>query len=120
MIRPPTRSSAPAAKPAAKPLRTASAAHRSRVEKVEIELYSIPPGAKVVRLDTGESLGRTPARVRVLKKSGDISLRFTLEGYAPIQASVDLATGGSASVAMRKLDKKAKSKKRHSDPRGRR
>ncbi len=120
VIRPPTRSSAPAAKPAAKPLRTASAAHRSRVEKVEIELYSIPPGAKVVRLDTGESLGRTPARVRVLKKSGDISLRFTLEGYAPIQASVDLATGGSASVAMRKLDKKAKSKKRHSDPRGRR
>ncbi len=114
-IRSATRTSAEASKPSAKPQRTASAAHHRRVEKVEVELYSKPPGARVVRLDTGELLGRTPARVRVPKRSGEIAVRFTLPGYEPITASVDLATGGSATVAMRKSDKKAKSKKRQSD-----
>ncbi len=110
---PDSLSSPVTAKLPAKPARTASAVHSRRVEKVEVELHSKPPGAKVVRLDTGELLGRTPARVRVPKRAREIALRFTLEGYEPVTASVDLATGGSATVAMRKSDKKAKSKKRH-------
>ncbi len=70
---------------------------------VEIELYSSPSGATVVRLDTGEVLGKTPARLKVARKGGDIALRFKLDGYRSITASVDLETGGSASVAMRPI-----------------
>jgi eukaryotic-like serine/threonine-protein kinase len=75
--------------------------HPKKVEKVEVELYSKPSGAAVVRLDTGARLGKTPARVKLTRRNREVALRFTLEGYEPITASVDLQTGGSATVAMR-------------------
>jgi hypothetical protein len=75
----------------------------SRPATVEIELYSRPSGATVSRIDTGEVLGKTPARLRVQRRAGDVAVRFRLDGYGPVTASVDLSTGGSASVVMQKL-----------------
>jgi serine/threonine-protein kinase len=94
----PTPAPAPAATPEPRP-----AARPSRPATVELELYSRPSGATVTRLDTGEVLGKTPARVRVPRRSGDVAVRFRLDGYGPVTASVDLSTGGSASVVMQKL-----------------
>jgi len=117
-------SSPPAASPtpgpsssAAGPSSTKSVApqaahHRRRPERVELDLSSKPSGASVIRLDTGEKLGTTPVRVKVRRGSGELALRFTLEGYQPATASVDLKSGGSAKVVMRPKKATGKKKKR--------
>jgi serine/threonine-protein kinase len=94
---------APVPVPAPAPEPPRQAPRPSRPATVEIELYSRPSGATVSRLDTGEVLGKTPARLRIPRRAGDVAVRFRLDGYGPVTASVDLSTGGSASVVMQKL-----------------
>jgi len=89
------------------------AAHRRRrPERVELDLHSKPSGAWVIRLDTGEKLGTTPLHVKVRRGLGELALRFTLDGYQPATASVDLKSGGSANVTLR--PRKATGKKKRS------
>lgn len=85
--------------------REAAPAKRARATRqptVELELRSTPSGAKVVRLDTGELLGRTPLRVKVSQRSREVRLRFTLDGYDPGSATASLRSGGKVSVTLRK------------------
>ncbi len=88
--------------PAAREAAPAKHAKATRPPTVELELRSTPPGAKVVRLDTGELLGRTPLRVKVPQKPREVRLRFTLDGYDPGSASANLRSGGKVSVTLKK------------------
>ncbi len=82
-----------------------------RPATVELDLRSRPQGATVVRLDNGELLGKTPLKVKVHRKPGDVAVRFTLDGYEPATASVDLQDGGRASVSLKKVAKKKSAKR---------
>jgi serine/threonine-protein kinase len=89
----PTRESRP------EPPRQAKA---TKPATVDLELRSSPPGAKVVRLDTGELLGRTPLKLKFYQKQREVALRFTLDGYEPAKASASLKSGGKVSVTLKK------------------
>jgi len=85
---------------------TASAAP-ARPATVELLLRSTPPGARVVRLDTSERLGRTPLRIDVPRKAASVWLQMTLEGWEPIRFTVDLRKDNTANVEFRRPPKKA-------------
>jgi Protein kinase domain/PEGA domain len=99
----------PAAVTPARPARSQAKAQHPAT--VELELRSKPKGATVVRLDTGELLGKTPLRVKVHRRAGDVAVRFTLDGYEPATASVDLQGGGRASVSLKKAAKRKSAKR---------
>ena len=81
------------------PAKQARVTHTSTVE---LDVRSSPAGAKVVRLDTGELLGKTPLRLKFYQKQREVALRFTLDGYEPAKATASLRTGGKVSVTLRK------------------
>jgi eukaryotic-like serine/threonine-protein kinase len=87
--------------------RTASAAPASKAATVELLVRSTPPGASIVRLDTGQRLGKTPLRVNVPRKNANAWLKLTLEGYAPVRFVVDLRKDNTANVTLRGATKKA-------------
>ncbi len=80
------RAKAPARAPAARPA------------TVELSLRSSPAGARVVRLDTGARLGKTPLRLNVPRKAATIWLQMTLDGYQPVKFTVDLRRDNGANV----------------------
>jgi len=104
---PPARTAAVA--PPARPARPQAKAQRPAT--VELDLRSKPKGASVVRLDNGELLGKTPLKVKVHRRAGDVAVRFTLDGYEPATASVDLQSGGRASVSLKKTTRKKSAKR---------
>ena len=55
---------------------------------VKISLDSTPQDAKVVRADSGETLGRTPLTVAIPQGSDVISFRFEKDGHASITYKV--------------------------------
>ncbi len=87
----------------AAPPKQAKVAHAT---VVELEVRSSPAGAKVVRLDTGELLGKTPLKLKFYQKPREVALRLTLDGYEPAKASASLKTGGRVSVTLRKTPRK--------------
>jgi hypothetical protein len=96
--RPAPPSPAPAAKPVAKaPARTAP-----RHPTVELVLKSSPPGARVVRLDTNERLGRTPLKLDVRRKEATVWIEMSLDGWHPIRFAVDLRKDNTAHVEFKK------------------
>jgi hypothetical protein len=95
--------------PPAHPARPQAKAQRPAT--VELDLRSKPRGASVVRLDNGELLGKTPLKVKVHRRSGDVAVRFTLDGYEPATASVDLQSGGRASVSLKRTTRKKSAKR---------
>jgi hypothetical protein len=92
---------APAAKPIARP-EPARVAPR-QVATVELHVRSTPAGASLVRLDTGERLGKTPARVRVPRKAATVWLRLALDGWQPVKFAVDLRKDGAANVTLHRV-----------------
>jgi serine/threonine-protein kinase len=103
----PPPSSAPARAPAkaAGPSRSRSAAP-PRAPTVELSLRSSPAGATVVRLDTGQRLGKTPLRADVPRKAAKVWVQLRLDGYAPVKFAVDLRKDASANVTLRRAAKK--------------
>jgi serine/threonine-protein kinase len=75
---------------------------------VELALRSSPAGAKVVRLDTGERLGRTPLRIDVPRKAATVWIQMALDGYQPIKFAVDLRRDNSANVTFQGVKKPAR------------
>jgi hypothetical protein len=65
---------------------------------VELLLKSSPAGARVVRLDTKERLGRTPVRVDVPRKAATVWIEMTLDGWRPVRFAVDLRKDNTATV----------------------
>ncbi len=102
-------SAAPAPKAAhapekAEPPRAAAASRPSR--HVEVSLRSRPSGATVMRMDSGEILGRTPLRATLPRRKGKLTLRFSLEGYHPASDTVDLRSDSTADVKLRPIRKR--------------
>ena len=99
------RPAAPAkeSRPGPAPARQAKA---TQPATVDLDVRSSPPGAKVVRLDTGELLGRTPLKLKFFQKQREVALRFTLDGYEPAKASASLKSGGRVSVTLKKSPRK--------------
>jgi serine/threonine-protein kinase len=80
------------------PARATAPAPAPRPATVELSLRSSPTGARVVRLDTGARLGRTPLRLNVPRKAATVWIQMTLDGYQPIKFTVDLRRDNSANV----------------------
>ena len=97
-----SRSSAPATN-ASHPAKT-RAAH----ETVELLLHSTPAGASVVRLDTGQRLGKTPLKVNVARKAATVWIQMAIEGYAPVRFTVDLRKDNKANVTLHGKKPKAR------------
>jgi serine/threonine-protein kinase len=76
----------------------AATATGRRPATVELSLRSSPSGARVVRLDTGARLGRTPLSVTIPRKAATVWIQMTLDGYKPIKFTVDLRKDNSANV----------------------
>ncbi|HEX9049013.1 MAG TPA: serine/threonine-protein kinase [Anaeromyxobacter sp.] len=94
---------APSASQTSQPVAKAPArATPPRHATVELVLKSSPPGARVVRLDTNERLGRTPLKLDVRRKEATVWLEMTLDGWHPIRFAVDLRKDNAANVEFRK------------------
>ncbi|WP_242344961.1 serine/threonine-protein kinase [Anaeromyxobacter terrae] len=93
---------------ATSPSRTMSASGPQQRGAVELVIRSSPPGASVVRLDTGQRLGKTPLRVNVARKAAAVWLRMTLDGYRPVKFAVDLRKDNTANVPLHGVAKKPK------------
>ncbi|MDP1824042.1 MAG: serine/threonine-protein kinase [Archangium sp.] len=61
----------------------------AEVEEVTLWVETQPPGALVSRLDTGETLGRTPLEVRV-ERAANVPLRIELEGHTTLERDVSI------------------------------
>jgi hypothetical protein len=62
----------------------------------------------VVRLDSGERLGRTPLRLDLPRRAATVWLRMALEGYAPVKFEVDLRRDVLANITFQGVRGKAK------------
>ncbi len=104
--------SAPARRPAPEerepPAPRSKSSSRPRPATVELHFRSSPSGARVVRLDTGQRLGRTPLRLDVPRKSGNVWIQMTLDGYHPVKFTVDLRRDNTANVTFRGAKKTAR------------
>jgi len=110
-----TSPSTPAPTPA-KPTSTATAkaparAAPARPATVELLLKSSPPGARVVRLDTKERLGRTPLRLDVRRKEATVWIEMTLDGWRPVRFAVDLRKDNTANVEFLRASRKTARRK---------
>ncbi|RKG60851.1 PEGA domain-containing protein [Corallococcus sp. AB011P] len=65
-------------------------------DAVTLTVNSSPPGAKVVRVDTGEELGVTPLTKALSRKAVPPQLRVELAGYVPLERAVELKQGAAA------------------------
>ena len=71
---------------------------------VLIEVNSVPPGAWVVRTDSGEMLGRTPLATRLPRHPGELTLRLELLGHVPAFERIALNADARASVRLRPIE----------------
>ncbi len=113
----PKAGSAPAASTAAKPPAATQAKPppppaKPRVATVELRLRSSPAGATVVRLDSGERLGRTPLQIRVPRKAAQVWLRMSLEGRGQVKFAVDLRKDNVADIEFKRTVKKTTARRR--------
>ena len=107
------RAQAPVPTPRTAPSEPApSTARRSAPSKppprqtVELRVRSTPPGATVVRLDTGRRLGKTPLDVAVPRKAATVWIELRLDGYTPVKFAVELLEDGVANVTLRRAPKR--------------
>lgn len=104
----PHRDPAPAParrEPAPEPAKTPAPAASKVPATVELSLRSSPSGARVVRLDTGARLGRTPLSLRVPRKAATVWIQMTLDGYKPIKFTVDLRKDNNANVTFQGVNR---------------
>ncbi|RKH62259.1 PEGA domain-containing protein [Corallococcus interemptor] len=93
-----------ASQPAREPVAVASTSGASAAgapavlgaaDAVTLTVHSSPPGAKVVRVDTGEELGTTPLTKALSRQAVPPQLRVELAGYVPLERSVELKQGAA-------------------------
>ncbi|RKH21085.1 PEGA domain-containing protein [Corallococcus praedator] len=65
-------------------------------DAVTLTVHSSPPGAKVVRVDTGEELGVTPLTKALARRAVPSQLRVELAGYVPLERAVELKQDAAA------------------------
>ena len=71
---------------------------------VLLEVNSVPPGAWVVRTDSGEMLGRTPLATRLPRHPGELTLRLELLGHVPAFQRIALDADARANVRLRPIE----------------
>jgi len=71
---------------------------------VLLEVNSVPPGAWVVRTDSGEMLGRTPLATRLPRHRGELTLRLELLGHVPAFQRIALDADARANVRLRPIE----------------
>ncbi len=109
--------------PAPEPIAAAAPepAAEPKLSEVKLTVRTEPPGVKVVRLDSGAELGRTPLVLRVAAREQPVSLRLTLAGHEPQELPVRLASDVDLSVTLQPMPKPKPAKraaKRASGKRG--
>jgi hypothetical protein len=67
---------------------------------VTLTVHSMPAGARVVRADTGETLGVTPLVKQVQRESSPLGLRVELAGHATSEHEVRLDAPATLSVPL--------------------
>jgi eukaryotic-like serine/threonine-protein kinase len=67
---------------------------------VSLTVRSMPEGARVVRADTGETLGVTPWVTSLPKSAAPLGLRVELAGYVPSEHQVALDASGTLEVPL--------------------
>ncbi len=87
--------------PAAAPAPTGPAAPMPAT--VTLSVTSTPPGAHVVRLDSGEEVGRTPFSLSVPRSDRDVSFRLNLEGFEPTERTVTLNANATLQVDLKAI-----------------
>ncbi|MBS2029501.1 MAG: serine/threonine protein kinase [Deltaproteobacteria bacterium] len=104
---PPTPVAAPAPAPVvAAPAMPVVAPPAPAPAPVQWKLASSPPGAQVVRADTGEVLGVTPLEKTVPATGTAVTLKLSLPGYEPAERSVRADADTSLEVALTPLPKR--------------
>jgi hypothetical protein len=105
----PASSPQPQAPATATPHAVSQTAEPSRprpLKTVDLELRSSPGGATVVRVATGQRLGKTPLRLKLPRVNGPATFRLLLAGYEPAMVSIDLQKGGTASATLHRPHRK--------------
>ncbi len=92
---------------AAAPPQRAAPATMPRPATIALTIRSNPPGATVVRLDTGNRIGTTPLHVKVPRKAAHIWLRVSLEGHGQVKFAVDLNKDNTADIEFKHARKTA-------------
>ncbi|HEY4184222.1 MAG TPA: serine/threonine-protein kinase [Polyangia bacterium] len=67
---------------------------------VQLSLRSDPPGATVIREDTGESLGVTPVELVHPRGPGAFALRLTKTGFAPLRLALPIDANSDRTVSL--------------------
>jgi serine/threonine-protein kinase len=67
---------------------------------VNVRIASAPPGARVIRADSGDELGFTPLFKRFLTEEREVVLRLELPGHQPIEQTIHPVEGTSVEVKM--------------------
>ncbi len=57
---------------------------------ITLTVHTVPEGARVIRVDTGEALGVTPLVKEMPRSNASLGLRVELAGYAPLERQVRL------------------------------
>jgi serine/threonine-protein kinase len=88
-------------------------AHQGGAEQqlVDIRIASAPPGARVIRADSGDELGFTPLSRRFLMEERDVVVRLELPGHRSIEQTIHPSDGASLNVKLPPLAR-AKSQRR--------
>jgi hypothetical protein len=60
----------------------------------------------VVRIATGQRLGKTPLHLKLPKVTGPATFRLVLAGYEPAIVSIDLQKGGTATTTLHRPQRK--------------
>lgn len=68
--------------------------------QVTLQISSLPPGATVLRLDTGQRLGTTPLSASMRKERREVTVRLELDGHRPIERTVRLDEDVGLEVAL--------------------
>jgi serine/threonine-protein kinase len=91
--------------PAASPSKAVVAARVAEAPKpqpapVSLTVNSVPAGARVVRSDTGETLGVTPWVAQLPASAGSLGVRVELAGYVPSEYQLRLDASSSLEVPL--------------------
>ncbi|MGQ0508017.1 MAG: protein kinase domain-containing protein [Myxococcaceae bacterium] len=68
--------------------------------QVRLELSSVPAGASVFRLDTGEQLGVTPLVWKTAQASKEVALRFVLAEHQTVERKLKLSANAFMETAL--------------------
>jgi hypothetical protein len=77
-------------------------------QSVNVRIASNPPGARVIRADSGAELGFTPLYRPFSPTERDVVLRLELPGHRPIEQTIHPAERPSVEVNMSRLKLSAK------------